>query len=341
MKVAAFDYYLPEKLIAQQPIYPRDASRLLVLDRNRGRLEHRVFTDIVAYLKAGDVLVLNDTRVIPARLYGCKRDTGGKIEVVLLKRLSVHRWEVLVNPGRRVKTGGEIVFGNGELTAKVLDKTEVGGRILEFQFQGVFEELLDKLGSMPLPPYIKEHLEDQERYQTVYSRVEGSSAAPTAGLHFTPQLLAEIRQKGIQVVCLLLHVGLGTFRPVKSETVEEHVMHSEYYEVSEEAAEQINTAREKGGRIVAVGTTTVRTLETVSSKEGTVLPAAGWTDIFIYPGYRFKAVDALLTNFHLPKSTLLMLVSAFAGTDKVKVAYDTAVENQYRFFSFGDAMLID
>ena len=340
MKVAAFDYYLPEKLIAQQPIYPRDASRLLVLDRNRGRLEHRVFTDIVAYLKAGDVLVLNDTRVIPARLYGCKRDTGGKIEVVLLKRLSVHRWEVLVNPGRRVKTGGEIVFGNGELTAKVLDKTEVGGRILEFQFQGVFEELLDKLGSMPLPPYIKEHLEDQERYQTVYSRVEGSSAAPTAGLHFTPQLLAEIRQKGIQVVCLLLHVGLGTFRPVKSETVEEHVMHSEYYEVSEEAAEQINTAREKGGRIVAVGTTTVRTLETVSSKEGTVLPAAGWTDIFIYPGYRFKAVDALLTNFHLPKSTLLMLVSAFAGTDKVKVAYDTAVENQYRFFSFGDAMLI-
>ena len=340
MRVADFDYYLPQELIAQQPAYPRDASRLLVLDRNSGRLEHRVFTDIVAYLKAGDVLVLNDTRVIPARLYGCKRDTGGKIEVVLLKRLSVHKWEVLVNPGRRVKTGGEIVFGNGELMAKVLDKTEVGGRILEFQFQGVFEELLDKLGSMPLPPYIKEHLEDQERYQTVYSRVNGSSAAPTAGLHFTPQLLAEIRQKGIQVVCLLLHVGLGTFRPVKSETVEEHVMHSEYYEVSEEAAEQINTARKKGGKIVAVGTTTVRTLETVSSKEGTVLPAAGWTDIFIYPGYRFKAVDALLTNFHLPKSTLLMLVSAFAGTDKVKAAYDAAVENQYRFFSFGDAMLI-
>lgn len=340
MKVADFDYYLPPELIAQQPVYPRDSSRLLVLDRVSGRMEHRSFSDIVAYLEPGDVLVLNDTRVIPARLFGLKKDTGAKIEVLLLKRLSVHKWEVLVNPGKRLKEGAEITFGNGDLKAKVLERTDVGGRILEFEFEGVFEELLDKLGTMPLPPYIKERLEDKERYQTVYSRVEGSSAAPTAGLHFTTELLSQIQQMGVQVVYLLLHVGLGTFRPVKADTVEEHIMHSEFYQVDPEAAEKINEAKKAGGRIVAVGTTTVRTLETVAAPDGEIIPGSGWTDIFIYPGYQFKAVDVLLTNFHLPKSTLLMLVSAFAGSDKVKAAYSAAVENRYRFFSFGDAMLI-
>lgn len=339
MKVSDFDYYLPEELIAQRPLYPRDASRLLVLNRGTGHIEHRQFRDIVAYMKAGDVLVLNDTRVIPARLYGRRMDTGGKIEVVLLKRLSIAQWEVLVKPGKRAKIGTEIVFGEGELKAKVLDRTEVGGRILEFSYNGIFEEILEKLGSMPLPPYIKENLEDKERYQTVYSRVEGSSAAPTAGLHFTPELLSLIEKKGVEIVKLLLHVGLGTFRPVTTTFVEDHIMHSEYYEVSVETAEKINNRRRKGGRVIAVGTTTVRTLETVA--EGEVIhPGKGWTDIFIYPGYEFQAVDVMLTNFHLPKSTLLMLVSAFAGTEKIKEAYRQAVEKRYRFFSFGDAMLI-
>lgn len=327
-------------MIAQQPIYPRDASRLLVLDRSSGKLEHRLFSDIVAYLRAGDVLVLNDTRVIPARLFGRKRETGGKIEVFLLKRISLREWEVLVKPGKRANPGTEIIFGDGELKAEVLEKTAAGARLLEFDYEGSFETLLDKLGSMPLPPYIKEKLEDKERYQTVYSRVEGSSAAPTAGLHFTPELLSRIGNAGVDIVYLLLHVGLGTFRPVKVENVEEHVMHSEFYDLGEETAGKINNARHRGGRIVAVGTTTVRVLETVSDDRGRVIPGSGWTEIFIYPGYRFKAVDVLLTNFHLPKSTLLMLVSAFAGMENTKAAYSSAVENKYRFFSFGDAMLI-
>lgn len=340
MKVSDFDYYLPEELIAQKPIYPRDASRLLVLDRKTGQVEHCSFTEIVAYLQTGDVLVLNDTRVIPARLFGHRQDTGGKIEVFLLKRLSSNEWEVLVKPGKRARLGSTIVFGEGELTALVKDRTDAGGRLLEFKYQGVFEEHLDKLGLMPLPPYIKEKLEDRERYQTVYSRMEGSSAAPTAGLHFTPELLDAIQAKGIHLAYLLLHVGLGTFRPVTVENVEEHIMHSEYYEVTPEAAETINQARKQGGRIIAVGTTSVRTLETVADEKGIIRAGSGWTDIFIYPGYRFKCVDALLTNFHLPKSTLLMLVSAFAGVEQVREAYRQAVENRYRFFSFGDAMFI-
>lgn len=340
MKVSDFDYYLPEELIAQKPIYPRDASRLLVLDRKTGQVEHCSFTEIVAYLQTGDVLVLNDTRVIPARLFGHRQDTGGKIEVFLLKCLSSNEWEVLVKPGKRARLGSTIVFGEGELTALVKDRTDAGGRLLEFKYQGVFEEHLDKLGLMPLPPYIKEKLEDRERYQTVYSRMEGSSAAPTAGLHFTPELLDAIQAKGIHLAYLLLHVGLGTFRPVTVENVEEHIMHSEYYEVTPEAAETINQARKQGGRIIAVGTTSVRTLETVADEKGIIRAGSGWTDIFIYPGYRFKCVDALLTNFHLPKSTLLMLVSAFAGVEQVREAYRQAVENRYRFFSFGDAMFI-
>lgn len=340
MKVSDFDYYLPEELIAQKPIYPRDASRLLVLDRKTGQVEHCSFTEIVAYLQTGDVLVLNDTRVIPARLFGRRHDTGGKIEVFLLKRLSTREWEVLVKPGKRARLGSTIVFGEGELTALVKDRTDAGGRLLEFEYRGVFEEHLDKLGMMPLPPYIKEKLEDRERYQTVYSRMEGSSAAPTAGLHFTPELLATIQTKGIHLAYLLLHVGLGTFRPVAADNVEEHIMHSEYYEVTPKAAETINQARKQGGRIIAVGTTSVRTLETVADEKGIISAGSGWTDIFIYPGYRFKCVDALLTNFHLPKSTLLMLVSAFAGVEQVREAYCQAVENKYRFFSFGDAMFI-
>lgn len=339
MKVSDFDYYLPEDLIAQKPLYPRDASRMLVLNRETGQVEHRMFTDIVAYLKPGDVLVLNDTRVIPARLYGRRSDTGGKIEVVLLKRLSVDQWEVLVKPGKRASIGTLIEFGEGEIRAKVIQRTDAGGRLLEFEYEGLFEHLLDKAGNMPLPPYIKERLEDRERYQTVYSRIEGSSAAPTAGLHFTPRLLSIIEKSGVEIVKLLLHVGLGTFRPVTSETVEEHTMHSEYFEIKEDTAQKINRARQSGKRIVAVGTTTVRTLETVA-QDGNIVPGSGWTDIFIYPGYQFKAVDVLLTNFHLPKSTLLMLVSAFAGVDNVRQAYNSAVKNRYRFFSFGDAMLI-
>lgn len=340
MKVSDFDYYLPNELIAQKPLYPRDASRLLVLDSKTGKIEHRAFIDIVAYLQAGDVLVLNDTRVIPARLYGCRKDTGGKIEIVLLKRLSANEWEVLVKPGKRAKIGSWIVFGNGELEAEVKDRTDIGGRVLVFKYKGIFEEIIDKLGVMPLPPYIKEKLEDKERYQTVYSQTEGSSAAPTAGLHFTPQLLTSIQERGVELAYLLLHVGLGTFRPVSVDNIEEHIMHSEYYEISKATADKINLARSRGGRVIAVGTTSVRTLETVAADNGQILPGAGWTDIFIYPGYQFKAVDGLLTNFHLPRSTLLMLVSAFAGMEYIQKAYAAAVEAKYRFFSFGDAMLI-
>ncbi|GEA16117.1 S-adenosylmethionine:tRNA ribosyltransferase-isomerase [Moorella sp. E308F] len=341
LRLEEFDYDLPPELIAQTPVEPRDASRLLVLNRERGYLEHRHFYDLPDYLKEGDVLVLNETRVIPARLWGRRAGTGARIEVLLLTRRDRDTWEALVRPGRRVPVGTEIIFGQGELKARATATTSAGGRLLQFFYQeGPFETLLDRLGAMPLPPYIKEKPEDPGRYQTVYARVEGSVAAPTAGLHFTPRLLEQLRGQGVQIVYLLLHVGLGTFRPVKVQNIEEHHMHAEYYEVTPEAAAAINAARARGGRIVAVGTTVVRTLETVATEEGLIQPGNGWTDIFIYPGYRFKAVDCLITNFHLPKSTLIMLVSAFAGREKILAAYRTAVAEGYRFFSFGDAMLI-
>ncbi|MDA8212410.1 MAG: tRNA preQ1(34) S-adenosylmethionine ribosyltransferase-isomerase QueA [Clostridia bacterium] len=340
MRVADFDYHLPEELIAQEPIEPRDHSRLLVLHRDSGAVEERIFRDIVEYLRPGDLLVLNDTRVIPARLFGNREGTGAKIEVVLLNRLDNYRWEVLVRPGKKARVGTKISFGAGELVAEVLDTTEVGGRVLRFEYQGAFEEILDRLGQMPLPPYITKELQDRERYQTVYAREEGSAAAPTAGLHFTPELLEEVRAKGIEIVRVLLHVGLGTFRPVKAERLEEHLMHKEYFEVPAETAEMINAVKDKGGRVIAVGTTTTRTLESVAGEDGRVKAGKGWTDIFIYPGQPLKVIDGLITNFHLPKSTLLMLVSAFAGREQVLAAYEFAVGKRYRFFSFGDAMLI-
>ncbi|MCL4516930.1 MAG: tRNA preQ1(34) S-adenosylmethionine ribosyltransferase-isomerase QueA [Firmicutes bacterium] len=356
MRLDDFDYDLPQSLIAQTPCEPRDAARLLVLSRAGGRLAHRRFRDLTEYLAPGDVLVLNDTRVIPARLYGARRREGGpdaggggdssagvpeiKVEVLLLKRLADKSWETLVRPGRRLKAGDAIVFGGGELLAHVADKTEAGGRVLEFEYEGVFEEILHRLGQMPLPPYITAPLKDQERYQTVYSRYEGSAAAPTAGLHFTPGLLEEIAGRGVKIVYLTLHVGLGTFRPVQAEEIEEHQMHSEFYTVAAAAAAAINAARRAGKRVFAVGTTAIRTLETVAADTGEIAPGSGWTSIFIYPGYRFKAVDALITNFHLPKSTLLMLVSAFTGRELILAAYREAIARGYRFFSFGDAMLI-
>ncbi|MGI9952661.1 tRNA preQ1(34) S-adenosylmethionine ribosyltransferase-isomerase QueA [Moorellaceae bacterium AZ2] len=340
MRVEEFDYYLPPELIAQEPVEPRDASRLLVLHRQDGRLEHRRFYDLPRYLEKGDILVLNDTRVIPARLFGRKAGTGGRVEVLLLNPLGGDRWETLVRPGRRVPPGTQLIFGEGELEARVLASTAEGGRVLKFAYQGSWEDLLAKLGQVPLPPYIHRELPDPERYQTVYARHPGSAAAPTAGLHFTPRLLEKIREKGVEVAHILLHVGLGTFRPVKEEIVEKHRMHAEYYIVLPETAEAINNARARGGRVVAVGTTVVRTLETVATRDGLICPGEGYTDLFIYPGYHFKAVDCLITNFHLPRSTLLMLVSAFAGREKILQAYRVAVEEGYRFFSFGDAMLI-
>lgn len=340
MKVADFDYYLPEELIAQEPAEPRDRSRLLVLDRASGETGHLIFKDCVKFFRRGDILVVNNTRVIPARLFGAKEGTGARIEVLLLKRLDRDRWEALVRPGKRVKGGTRVVFGNGELAAEAVDNTPAGGRVFSFEYDGVFEEVLDRLGQMPLPPYITKELADKERYQTVYAKAPGSAAAPTAGLHFTPELLGEIRGMGVNIAEVMLHVGLGTFRPVQAENVEEHQMHAEYYEVSPETAAAINQARAAGGRVVAVGTTSARTLETAALPDGTVQAGGGWTDIFIYPGYTFKAVDMLLTNFHLPKSTLLMLISAFAEREKVLKAYREAVEMRYRFFSFGDAMLI-
>ncbi|WP_406678729.1 tRNA preQ1(34) S-adenosylmethionine ribosyltransferase-isomerase QueA [Moorella sp. ACPs] len=341
MRLEEFDYDLPPELIAQTPVEPRDASRLLVLHREGDYLEHRHFYDLPDYLHEGDVLVLNETRVLPARLWGRRAGTGARIEVLLLTRRDRDTWEALVRPGRRVPVGTEIIFGQGELKARATATSGGGERVLQFSYQeGPFEALLDRLGEMPLPPYIKAKPQDPGRYQTVYARVEGSAAAPTAGLHFTPRLLEQLRGQGVQIVYLLLHVGLGTFRPVKVENIEEHHMHAEYYEVTPEAAAAINAARARGGRIVAVGTTVVRTLETVATEGGLIQPGSGWTDIFIYPGYRFKAVDCLITNFHLPKSTLIMLVSAFAGREKILAAYRTAVAEGYRFFSFGDAMLI-
>ncbi len=341
MTTKDFYYDLPQERIAQTPLADRTASKLLVLERETGEVSHRYFRDILDYLNPGDCLVMNNTRVIPARLYGSKEGTGGKIEFLLLKRISLDDWEVILKPGRKAKVGSRFTFGGGLLTAEVLRIVEDGKRIVRFYYEGVWEELLDRLGEMPLPPYIKEKLEDRERYQTVYSKIDGSAAAPTAGLHFTQELLEEIKAKGIRIAEVTLHVGLGTFRPVSVENAEEHIMHTEHYEISKEAADTINMTRKNGGRIIAVGTTSVRTLETVAAPDGTVCPQVGDTSIFIYPGYKFKAVDALITNFHLPESTLLMLVSALAGKEKIMNAYQEAIEQEYRFFSFGDAMLID
>lgn len=339
MKLSDFMYDLPEERIAQTPVEPRDHSRLMVLHRDTGAIEHRHFYDIVDYLNPGDCLVINDTKVIPARLYG-ERPSGGACEVLLLKQLGPKKWETLVKPGKKLRPGAEVSFGDGRLKCRVLENTDAGGRVVEFECEGSFEAALDALGEMPLPPYIHEKLADRDRYQTVYARQEGSAAAPTAGLHFTPQLLDKIRAKGVDVAPVLLHVGLGTFRPVKVENIEEHQMHTEYFEVTEDAAARVNAAKDRGGRVIAVGTTSVRTLES-AAVNGRLAAMRGDTGIFIKPGYRFQLVDALITNFHLPGSTLIMLVSAFYDRERVLEAYRTAVEEEYRFFSFGDAMFIE
>ena len=342
MKTSDFDYFLPQELIAQTPMEPRDHSRLLVYHRSSGSVEHRHFYDIADYLNPGDALVINETKVIPARLLGVKEDTGVPVEVLLLRRLSATDWEALVRPGRRLKPGTFCSFGDGRLRCEILNNVEeIGGRNVRFHFDGVFEEILDQLGEMPLPPYIHEKLADGTRYQTVYARQEGSAAAPTAGLHFTPELLDRIREKGIRVVPILLHVGLGTFRPVKEEDPEKHVMHSEFCQVTEEAADALNSVRAAGGRIVCVGTTSVRTLETMADDNGVIHPGAKDPAIFIRPGTKIKAVDALITNFHLPQSTLLMLISALMGREEALRVYGIAVQERYRFFSFGDAMFIE
>ncbi len=340
MKVSEFDYDLPPELIAQRPLDKRDNSRLMVVRLDGSLVEHRLFKDIGEYLQPNDLVVINETRVIPARLFGHRRDTGAKIEVVLLKEVARQTWEALVRPGKKVRPGTELIFGNGELTARAVDLTDFGGRVLEFSCTGDLREIIERLGQMPLPPYITERLVDGERYQTVYARVEGSAAAPTAGLHFTSDLLTALQQRGVRLARILLHVGLGTFRPVTVENLAEHRMHAEYFEITPEAADLINRTREEGGRVVAVGTTTCRTLESAAGEDGRVRAAKGWTDIFIYPGYRFRVIQALVTNFHLPKSTLLMLVSALAGQERILAAYELAVREKYRFFSFGDAMLI-
>lgn len=341
MKTSDFDYVLPEELIAQTPMEPRDHSRLMVVHRGTGAIEHKHFYDLPQYLRPGDALVINETKVIPARLLGVKEDTGVPVEVLLLRRENATDWEALVRPGRRLKPGTTCVFGDGLLRCTVLENVaETGGRLVRFQYEGVFEELLDRLGEMPLPPYIHEKLQDQSRYQTVYAKAEGSAAAPTAGLHFTPALLEQVRAMGVTVVPVLLHVGLGTFRPVKEEDVDKHVMHSEYYQVTREAADTLNRIRQAGGRLICVGTTSVRTIETVADDAGIIYPGAGETAIFIKPGVKIKAVDALITNFHLPQSTLLMLVSTFLGREQALAAYELAVKEKYRFFSFGDAMFI-
>jgi S-adenosylmethionine:tRNA ribosyltransferase-isomerase len=340
LKVKDFYFDLPHELIAQHPLQKRDESKLMVVNKTNGEIEHKRFKDIIAYLNRGDCLVLNDTRVLPARLIGVKEETGGKMEFLLLKRIDVNHWETLVKPGKKAKIGTVFIFGDGQLKAEVMSVSEGGTRIVRFEFEGIFEEVLDRLGEMPLPPYITEKLEDKERYQTVFSREVGSAAAPTAGLHFTEELLREIKAKGVEIAFVTLHIGLGTFRPVKAETVEEHQMHSEYYMLSHETAEVINSAKQNGGRIIAVGTTSNRTLESIADENGKVQEKSGWTDIFIFPGYKFKIVNAIITNFHLPESTLIMLVSAFAGQDLIMSAYDMAVKEKYRFFSFGDAMFL-
>lgn len=340
MNIKDFYYELPQEMIAQHPLEDRTASKLMVLDRNTHTIEHRHFYDIADYLNPGDCLVMNNTRVIPARLYGSKVGSGGKIEFLLLKRIDINTWEVILRPGKKAKVGSRFEFGNGLLIAEVIEVRDDGNRIVRFEFDGVWEELLDTLGEMPLPPYIKEKLEDKNRYQTVYSKIEGSAAAPTAGLHFTNELLVKIKQKGINIAFVTLHVGLGTFRPVSAENIEDHHMHSEYYEVTQETADIINQTRANGGRIIAVGTTSVRTLESVALEDGTIPVQSGDTRIFIYPGYKYKAIDALITNFHLPESTLLMLISALYDREHIMEAYNTAIAENYRFFSFGDAMLI-
>lgn len=339
MKTHDFWYDLPEKLIAQTPLEQRDGSRLMVLDRDTGAVAHRHFYDIVDYLNPGDCLVMNDSRVLPARLLG-HRPTGGAVEVLLLRDLGEKRWECLCKPGRKMQEGQEVIFGDGELTAVVRQVREDGNRVVEFHFEGIFLEVLERLGKMPLPPYIKAELQDQERYQTVYSREVGSAAAPTAGLHFTNSLLEKVRAKGVSTAFVTLHVGLGTFRPVKAEEIDQHHMHSELCMMSKETADILNETKRRGGRVICVGTTSCRTLESLVNEDGTFEAKSKWTDIFIYPGYRFKAMDALITNFHLPESTLVMLVSAFAGRENVLAAYEEAVREKYRFFSFGDAMLI-
>lgn len=341
MDVNLFDFYLPEELIAQTPLKVRSSSKLLVLHKDTGSVDHKRFTDLIDYLDAGDVLVLNDTRVIPARLFGVKEDTGAKVELLLLKQLENDTWEALVKPGKKIKPGNVIIFGKGKLKGICEQTTEAGGRLIRFEYEGIFNEILDELGQMPLPPYIREQLEDAERYQTVFAKHPGSAAAPTAGLHFTEEYLQRIKEKGIEIAYITLHVGLGTFRPVQVDDIFEHHMHSEYYSVNEENAQRINGAKARGNRVIAVGTTATRTLETLGKKySGKLVAESGWTDIFIYPGYQFEVVDALVTNFHLPKSTLVMLVSALAGRDPILHAYKEAVDNRYRFFSFGDAMLI-
>ncbi|MEI3337363.1 MAG: tRNA preQ1(34) S-adenosylmethionine ribosyltransferase-isomerase QueA [Clostridium sp.] len=340
MKVSDFDFYLPEELIAQHPLEKRDESRLMVLDKKTGEIEHKRFYDIIDYLNKGDTLVLNNTRVMPARLIGEKENTGGKIEFLLLKRVEGDKWECLAKPGKSAREGRRFTFGNGILKAEVIEVLENGNRIVEFYYDGIFEQVLDSLGEMPLPPYIHEKLEDKERYQTVYSKEKGSAAAPTAGLHFTKELLKKIEDKGVNIVYLTLHVGLGTFRPVKVENIENHNMHSEFYMLSKESAEVINETKKRGNRVISVGTTSTRTLETIGDENGMVKEQSGWTNIFIYPGYKFKVVDNLITNFHLPESTLIMLVSTLAGKENVMNAYNIAVKEKYRFFSFGDAMFI-
>ena len=341
MKLEEFDFYLPEELIAQTPLLKRDTSKLLTINRKENTYEHKVFSDIIDYFNPGDTLVLNNTRVMPARLYGQKKDTGAAIEVLLLKNKEHNMWECLVKPAKRIKVGSIVSFGDGIMEAECVKVLDDGFRYFEFKYEGIFQERLDELGTMPLPPYIKERLTDKERYQTVYSKEVGSSAAPTAGLHFTNELLDKIKQEGVNIVYLTLHVGLGTFRPVSVENIEDHDMHSEYYTLDEETANVINETKKNGGRVFSVGTTSTRTLETIArDNDGEIVPASGWTNIFIYPGFEFKCVDGLITNFHLPKSSLIMLVSAFYNREKVLELYKIAVENKYRFFSFGDAMII-
>lgn len=340
MELKEFDYELPEELIAQDPLKDRDKSRLLVLNRYTGEYAHKTFRNLLDYLNPGDCLVLNNTKVIPARLIGKREGLDGKIEVLLLKRIDADVWETLVKPGKKMKTGTRVEFGNGLLKGEVIDIAEEGNRLIRFEYEGIFEEVLDALGEMPLPPYITHRLEDKERYQTVYAKYDGSAAAPTAGLHFTNELLQEIERKGIEIAYVTLHVGLGTFRPVKVTNVLEHHMHSEFYSVDSAEAEKINLVKKNGGKIISVGTTSCRTLESVAMEDGSIRAGSGWTDIFIYPGHQFKVIDGLVTNFHLPESTLLMLVSALAGRENILAAYKAAVEERYRFFSFGDAMLI-
>ena len=340
MKTSDFFYDLPEELIAQDPLEDRTASRLLVLNRETGAVEHKIFSDVIDYLNEGDCLVINNTRVIPARLIGAKEGTGGKVEVLLLKRRATDVWETLVKPGKKLRPGARVTFGDGRLKAEILEIAEEGNRLVRFYFEGIFEEILDSLGEMPLPPYITHKLEDKEMYQTVYAKYDGSAAAPTAGLHFTKELLSKIEEKGIKIASITLHVGLGTFRPVKVDDVNHHHMHTEWYEVNAEAADIINETKRNGGRVICVGTTSCRTIESVADENGYMKAKTGETDIFIYPGYKFKVMDGLITNFHLPESTLVMLVSAFAGKENVLSAYETAVKERYRFFSFGDAMIL-